>query len=237
MKILAIIPARGGSKGLPQKNIRKLAGKPLLQHTIEAAQNSNVNKIIVSTDDEKIAEIVRSLGIEVPFLRPKRLSGDKVSSEEVISHVLKFLEQKQCYIPEIILLLQPTSPLRTSEEIDRSITLLQNSKATSVVEVFKVKTHPFSAFWLKHDYLIPFNKNFEKYFQRQIFPDLFYPTGSIYAFWHNTIKKYNSIYGPKIKPMISNTDYANDIDSLLDFFITEMIKLHWNEYQKKNLRS
>lgn len=232
MKILAIIPARGGSKGIPQKNIRKLVGKPLIQYTIEAAQNSNVNKIIVSTDDKKIAEIVRSLGIEVPFLRSKRLSGDKVSSEEVIRHVLKFLEQKQCYIPEIVLLLQPTSPLRTSEEIDRSITLLQNSKATSVVEVLKMKTHPFSAFWMKSKYLIPYKKNFEKYFQRQRYPELFYPTGSIYTFWYDTIKKYNSIYGPKIKPMISNNDYTNDIDSLLDFFVIEMIKLHWNDYQK-----
>ena len=99
MKILAIIPARGGSKGIPQKNIRKLIGKPLIQHTIEAVQKSNVNKIVVSTDSEKIAKIVRSLGIEVPFLRPKKLSGDKVSSEEVIKHVLKVLEQTENYIP------------------------------------------------------------------------------------------------------------------------------------------
>lgn len=234
MKILAIIPARGGSKGLPKKNIRKLDGKPLIQYSIEAAQKSRVNKIIVSTDDEKISKIAQSLKIDVPFMRPKKLAGDKVSSEEVIRHVLKNLEEKQNYIPEIIVLLQPTSPLRTSQDINRSISLLINSNATSVVEVIKTKTHPNSSFSLRNKFLIPHNENFEKYYQRQKYSDLFFPTGSVYTFWYSTIKKYNSIYGQKIKAMISKNQHHNDIDDLFDFFIVEMIKKKWKSYCNNN---
>lgn len=234
MQTLAIIPARGGSKGIPLKNIQKLADRSLIEYTILAAKKSKeIDKIIVSTDSSKIAKISQSLGAEVPFLRPKKLSNDSASIFKVINHTLDFLSKTQSYEPDIISLLQPTSPLRTTKMIDESISILKKSKATCVLTVTKIKTHPYSSFWYNKHYLIPFKSNFQKYFQRQKHPDLYYPTGSIYTFWNETLKKYNSIYGPKIKPMIINGENAIDVDSKFDLFVAEMKILHWKDYNKR----
>ena len=225
MKIVAIIPARGGSKGIPLKNIKKLFGKSLIEHTINAALNSKkINKVIVSTDNEKIARISKSLGAEVPFLRPKKISTDSSNSIDVIKHALKKLEKSK-FIPDIIVMLQPTSPFRTSQMIDKSIDLLTKSKSTSIISVAKIKKHPYLSFWHYDKYLKPFKKDFLKYYQRQLFPELFYPTGGIYTFWASTLTKYNSLYGPRIMPMIISNEIINlDIDSNFDFFIAEMYK-------------
>ncbi len=231
-KILAIIPARGGSKGIRKKNIQKLLGKPLISYTITAAKNTkSINKIIVSTDDNEIKKISENIGAEVPFLRPKQISKDTSSTIEVIKHALKFLEETQSYKPDIIVLLQPTSPLRTSQLITKTINTLKKSKATSVITVSKITKHPYASFWLKNDFLKPFKENSTKYSRRQDFPDLFFPTGAVYSFWYDTLKKFNSIYGPKIKPIIVDDDNI-DIDTLQDLFFTEMILKNWKKYRK-----
>jgi len=231
-KILAIIPARGGSKGIRKKNIQKLLGKPLISYTITAAKNTkSINKIIVSTDDNEIKKISENIGAEVPFLRPKQISKDTSSTIEVIKHALKFLEETQSYKPDIIILLQPTSPLRTSQLITKTINTLKKSKATSVITVSKITKHPYASFWLKNDFLKPFKENSTKYSRRQDFPDLFFPTGAVYSFWYDTLKKFNSIYGPKIKPIIVDDDNI-DIDTLQDLFFTEMILKNWKKYRK-----
>jgi len=231
-KILAIIPARGGSKGIRKKNIQKLLGKPLISYTITAAKNTkSINKIIVSTDDNEIKKISQNIGAEVPFLRPKQISKDNSSTIEVIKHALKFLEETQSYKPDIIVLLQPTSPLRTSQLITKTINTLKKSKATSVITVSKITKHPYASFWLKNDFLKPFKENSTKYSRRQDFPDLFFPTGAVYSFWYDTLKKFNSIYGPKIKPIIVDDDNI-DIDTLQDLFFTEMILKNWKKYRK-----
>ena len=119
MNILAIVPARGGSKGIPHKNIQELAGKPLIFYTINAAKKSkHIAKIIVTTDSKKIAKISTSYGAEVPFLRPKNISQDGSSTLQAIKHVLREIKNNQSYIPDMILILQPTSPLRTTELIE-----------------------------------------------------------------------------------------------------------------------
>lgn len=116
MKILALIPARGDSKGIPNKNIQKIGGKYLIEYTINSAKRSKlIDKIIVSTDSKKIASISKKLGAEVPFLRPKKISIDKSPTIEVIKHTLGFLSNNQFYVPDIILLLQPTSPFRSKD--------------------------------------------------------------------------------------------------------------------------
>ena len=191
-KILAIIPARGGSKGIRRKNLQKLSGKPLIAHTIIAAKKTkSINKIIVSTDDKEIGKISKNNGAEVPFLRPKQISKDTSSTIEVIKHALKFLQENQSYVPDIIILLQPTSPLRTSQLITKTINTLKKSKATSVITVSKITKHPYASYWLKNDFLKPFEKNFTKYSRRQEFPDLFFPTGAVYTFWYDTLKKFS----------------------------------------------
>ncbi len=232
MKILAIIPARGGSKGIPMKNIQKLAGKPLIEYTISVAKKSKkVNRILVSTDNKKIAEISRLLGAEVPFMRPKKLSHDNSTGFDVIKHALNFLSS-QGYVPDIIVILQPTSPLRTTPMIDRSIEMLKNSDATCILSVSKVKTHPYSSFWYDGKYLKPFRQDFENHSLRQKKPNLYHPTGAIYTFWIKTLEKYGSIYGPRIKPMIMPDEINIDIDSPFDLFISEMKILHWDSYKK-----
>lgn len=231
-KILAIIPARSGSKGITKKNIQKLSGKPLIAHTIISAKNcKSINKIIVSTDDIEIAKISRNYGAEVPFLRPKKISHDSSSTIDVIKHSLKFLKENQFYVPEIIVLLQPTSPLRSDLIISQTINSLKKSNATSSITVTKFSKHPFTSYWLKNNYLKPFKNNLTSY-RRQDLPELFFPTGSVYAFWFSTLKKFNSIYGPRIKPVISS-DENIDIDVLQDLFFAEMLLKKWPDYKKK----
>lgn len=236
MKIIAIIPARGGSKGIPLKNIVPLAGKPLIHYTILSAKNSkHIDKIVVSTDNKKIAQVAESAGVCVPFLRPKRLAGDNASTIDVIKNTLKILQLRESYIPDIVVILQPTSPLRTTSLIDKSIVNLKKSNATCVLTVSKIKKHPYSSFWYSDKYLKPFQKDFQKYYQRQKYPDLYYPTGSVYAFWRKTLETYDSIYGPRIKPIIVN-DFDIDIDSFFDLFMCEMKIKYWFHYMKKNSR-
>jgi len=238
LKILAIIPARGGSKGLPKKNIQKLAGKPLLVHTIIAAKESKlINRIIVSTDDKEISKVATKSGVECPFIRPKKISGSNAKVLDVVKHVLKFLKKKESYMPDIVTILYPTAPFRTSKMIDKSVRILTSSNADIVVGVKKIKTHPYRSYLLKNNYLKPLRKDFLKYHQRQTFPPCYYPTGAIYTFFDKTLEKYENIYGPKIKPLItSEEELAPDIDSLFDLFINEMKIRYWKKY-KKNFKS
>jgi len=233
MNILAIIPARGGSKGIPMKNIQRLDGKPLIEYTIRSAiSSSKINRVIVSTDNARIGQISKKAGAEVPFLRPKNLSRNNSQTIETIKHTINFL-QKYSYEPDIICLLQPTSPIRDLAVIDNSITKLQRSNATSVVTVTKIKNHPFASFWYSKGYLEPFKASFAKYYQRQQYPPLYYPTGAVYTFCTKTLKKYNSINGPRIKPIIINQEDNIDIDTLFDLFIAEMRMRSWKIYSKK----
>ena len=224
MNVLGLIPARGGSKGIPHKNIAKLNGIPLINYTIAAAKNSKfINKIFVSTDDKKIAKLAEEQNILVPYLRPKLISKDTSSPLEVIKHTLKLLDEKENYKPKIIIYLQPTSPLRTSNMIDSSIKMLINSNASSVLSVKKISEHPYNSFWQKQKFLKPFKKNFTNYLRRQDLPLLYYPTGSIYTFWRKTIEKTNSYYGEKILPYILPKKSSIDIDTKLDLFFAESI--------------
>ena len=226
MQVLGFIPARGGSKGIPLKNLKKLDGKPLIKYAMDAAKKSNLlNRIVISTDNEKISKIAKNNGVEVPFMRPKRISGSKVTQFQVIKHVLDFFKKKN-YFPDIVVLLQPTSPFRTTKIIDDSIEELIKSKATCVVSVAPMKQHPYVSFWIKNGMLKPFKKDFDSHGIRQKRPIMYYPTGSVYTFKTKNLSQYNSIYGPKIKPIVED-EFSLDIDTKLDFFMCEMILKHW----------
>lgn len=236
MKIISIIPAKRKSIGLPMKNVRKIDGKPLLQYTIETSLASIIDRTIVSTDDKKIANFSRFIGADVPFMRPARLARKTVSNIDVVRHTLDYLDMTESYKPDIVLLLQPTSPLRTVKMINDSIRILQRSDATSVISVKIIKTHPYSSFWRGTKYLRPFKRDFESYRRRQDRAILYYPTGAIFTFWNKTLKKYNSMYGPRIKPLLIEDDSLNaDIDSLFDFFIAEMTMRYWKQYTKERI--
>lgn len=235
MKILTIIPARAGSKGIPQKNLQKLNGKHLVQYPIECARNSRfVNRIIVSTDGEKIADIARKSGAEVPFLRPKKYSHSNASQLDVIIHALGYLKKNESYTPDIITILHPTNPFTTSTILDRSIIKLRKSNTDLVLGVMPVKTHPFRSFWHKSKFLKKFTIDFDKYYQRQLFPPLYFPTGDIYTFWHKSFKKYGKVFCPKITPLFYKKDEISmTIDTLFDLFQCEMVMKDWKSYKKR----
>ena len=235
LKILAIIPARANSKGIPSKNIQKLGELPLIAHTIRSAKNSTkVNRIIVSTDNKKIAKIAMECGADVPFLRPKKFSRNSSSTLDVVQHTIQYLQKVENYTPDIITILLPTSPFRSSDLIDKSIKLLKKTNATSVVSVFKSKEHAFKAFLPNRGFLKPFKSDYGKYYQRQKLPDFYHTTGAVYTFWFDTLKKFGHYYGPRMKPLISHYDEMNvDVDSVFDLFIAEMTLKHWKNYSKK----
>ena len=235
MDILAIIPARGGSKGIPLKNIVPLADKPLISYSIDSAKKSKfITRIVVSTDNQKIASIAKKFGADVPFLRPQKISKDNSSTQDSIVHALEYLENSESYIPEIVVLLQPTSPLRNYENIDKSIRKLNREKSDIVLEISKIKTHPYRSFWPNGQYLKPFKNNFLRFHQRQQFPTCYYPTGEVYAFWAKNLKKFGNIYGTKIQGIIKSPDeFSNDIDDLFDLFICEMRLKYWKQYEKE----
>ncbi len=144
MKVLAFIPARGGSKGIPRKNLVPLNGKPLIQYTLEAAQESkSVAEIFISSDDAEIIDFCISCGIDVPYRRPAELAGDASTMIDAVLHALSWLEAKGSSLPEAILLLQPTSPLRTSRHIDEAVEMFSKGISESLVSVHEMIEHPY----------------------------------------------------------------------------------------------
>jgi len=224
VKILGLIPARSGSKGIKNKNIKKFAGKPLITHSIETLKKINsVDRILVTTDSKKIADIAKKSGAEVPFLRPKKYAKDSTPMIDVIKHSVNYLSKRESYIPDLILLLQPTSPIRNARMISKSINLLKNSKATSVISVGEVKTHPFLSFFKNGEFLKPLFPQFENNTIRQKRKSVYFPTGSFYVFKTSNLLNYNSMYGPRIMPfIIKQKEFNIDIDDPFDWFIAEL---------------
>lgn len=144
MRILAFIPARGGSKGIPRKNLVPLAGKPLIQHSIEAARGCpRIGEIFVSSDDEEILAFCRTLGVDTAYRRPAVLAGDAAKVTDAALDMLRWRTEQGLWDPDAIILLQPTSPLRLAEDVDRALDLFEQSQAQSLVSVHEMAEHPF----------------------------------------------------------------------------------------------
>jgi CMP-N,N'-diacetyllegionaminic acid synthase len=141
MRVLGVITARGGSKGIPGKNLKLLGGRPLLDYTIEAANDTPLDRLILSTEDQRIADVARSLGCEVPFMRPAELARDETAHLPVIQHAAAWLLEHEGYRPDVVLTLQPTSPLRSAADIAAALRMLELSGADSVVSVSEVPAH------------------------------------------------------------------------------------------------
>ena len=225
MNILAIIPARGDSKGLPGKNTLPLAGKPLIAHTIEAATSApSVDRVIVTTDSKPIATIAQDFGAEVPFLRPKEISGDHASGIDVCLHAIEFMKNNKGYIPEMVIYLQPTSPLRNSNDIEAAIELLTNCKADSVVSLKPVTEYPQ---WMKtidnQQRISPLFQEFEIPTTRQELAPSYLLNGAIYLSTYSALIKNKSFYGADTRGYIMPEDRSIDIDTKNDFQITEAL--------------
>jgi CMP-N,N'-diacetyllegionaminic acid synthase len=224
-KILGIIPARGGSKGIPGKNIRMLDEKPLIYYSVRAARLSNlVNRLVLTTESVEIAEIGKRLGVEVPFIRPSSLAQDDTPMFPVIDHAVNFIES-QGWQADIILLLQPTAPLRRPEHIQAAVKLLMDSKCDSVVSVVEVPQHYSPDFVLKLEdgKLKPFLEIGGKVTRRQDTRSAYSRDGTIYAFWREVFMTKRSIYGDDCRPLVIPKHLSCNLDTMED----------WGEVEKK----
>jgi len=224
MEILAIIPARGGSKGLPRKNIRILRGKPLIAYSIEAALKSRyINRILVSTEDGEIAKISRRYGVAV-INRPEKLARDNSSVIDTVKHSLESLEKKGNYIPDIVVMLQPTSPLRTTRDIDNAIRLFSKKNCDSVVSVCQLGHSPLWSVVIKSGYLKPFfNWHHLSNKRRQDLPKIYTINGAIYITTIKKLYKYNGFFNNKTIPYVMPPERSVDIDEEVDFKLAQLL--------------
>lgn len=222
--VIAIIPARGGSKGLSQKNILPLGGKPLVAHTIEAARAAHsIQRVVVSTESPEIAQIARRYGAEVPFLRPPELARDDTPTLPVMQHVVAQIEAAQQLRLEVIVLLQPTSPFRRAEDIDCAVAMLEQTSADSVVSLCAVEHHPA---WMKRiddGRVQPFLENAPEYTRRQDLPPVYRLNGAIYVTRRRVLLEENRILGPDTRALIMDRESSLDIDTPLDLKLAELI--------------
>lgn len=225
-KALGIIPARGGSKGVPRKNIRLVAGKPMIAYSIEAALGAkSLSDVVVSTEDEEIARIAKELGAWVPFLRPQELAQDTTPSFPVAEYTLKRLNEESDHTYDYAVWLQPTSPLRRSGDIDRALEILSESDTDSVVSVEPVEDyHPCRLYRLKGNYLGLIQKDDGSGLRQRLDP-VYHRNGAVYAFKTEVLMKYHNFFGEKILPYEMPRSRSVNVDDEYDLLIADfMIK-------------
>lgn len=218
-EVLALIPARGGSKSIPRKNIRLFAGHPLIAYSVAAGLAAEtVTRVVVSTDDAEIAAVARRYGAETPFLRPPEYSQDATPDLPVFHHTLDWLAEHEGYTPDIVVQLRPTSPLRRTLHIDEAVyALLARPEADSVRTVCEPFQNPFKMWTIGGDGLmhplmdIGFKEPYNM--PRQLLPQVYWQTGYVDAAWANTILEQDSMTGQRILPLVINPSEWIDIDS------------------------
>jgi len=221
MNILGIIPARGGSKRVPKKNIKKIVGKPLIFYTISEANKSKYfTRIVVSTENQEIAKISKKYGVSV-IPRPKKLALDKTPSENVFLHVIKYLKKKENFKTDIFVVLQPTSPLRTVNDIDGAIEKFLKTDCDSLVSVTKVQHSPYWIYRLDKNKLKKQFRN--KIIQQQESPLLYQINGAIYITYEHTFIKKNKLIDKNTYGYIMPPERSVDIDSPFDLKITKLL--------------
>jgi N-acylneuraminate cytidylyltransferase len=226
MRTLGIIPARGGSKGIPRKNLYPLHGQPLLAYTIRAAQSSRyLSRTILSSDDLEIIEVGRGLGVDVPFVRPADLSGDEIGSASVVRHALDVVERQESACYDAIVLLEPTAPLRAGTDIDEAIESLSSSGGDSVVSVCRVDApHPMKMQVVAGARLRPFMPQYwREGMTRQELPAVYYLNGAVYAVRADIVRERGSLWGRETVPMIMPPERSVNIDSITDLAIAEVL--------------
>lgn len=241
MKILTVIPARSGSKGIPGKNTILINGKPLIQYTIEAALNSSyLTDVIVSTDSKQIASLSENLGAKVPFIRPKELSTDEAQSAPVILHALNFMESSNGKNYDAVLMLQPTSPFRTHLHINQSIELLKTSQeCDSVVSVVSVGgNHPLRMKRMVGSRLVNYvDQGSWDMRPRQVLPDVFIRNGAIYLINRDKLVKDEELIGKHCLGMVMTTKESVNIDTSFDLELTKIIMQDYESSQNKTLKN
>jgi CMP-N,N'-diacetyllegionaminic acid synthase len=228
-KVLGVIPARGGSKSLPRKNIAMLAGRPLLCYTCDAALNSRaLGRVVLSTDDEQIAEVGRTSGVEVPFLRPPGLANDETPSVDVAEHAVRWLAEREGWQADVVVLLQPTSPLRQAGHIDEALGRMQDTDADTVVSVMPVphRFSPYNVMKFEGGLLQDFWQDrvgFDR-FRRQNLPVLYARNGpAVLASRASLILRSHTFYGARVAPYLMTEEESVDIDTAFDLRLAEWL--------------
>jgi len=224
-KVLAVIPARGGSKGIPRKNLKLLAGKPLIAYIIEAALKAKtLDKVMVSTEDEEIAAVAKEYGAEVSFLRPPELARDEISLIPVVKHAMEFWD-RQSWRADIIVSLQPTSPLTEPQDIDKAVDTMVNTGCDAVVSVCRIEhPHPFRAMKLEEGRLLPLYPEAQKFLQRQDLPPLYASSGAVYVRRREVLENWSGedfALGEDVRALVMSTEKSIDINSPIDFLMLE----------------
>jgi len=224
--LLAVIPARGGSKGIRRKNIRMLNGKPLVFYTINVANNCDfIGDVVVSTDDEEISSLSIDFGAQVPFIRPSSLATDETPSYDVVKHALLKMESQTNVLYDAVMMLQPTCPLRTVEDIDNSIRIFQSTGADSVVSVVELSDkHPFRMKRLIGDRLINYiDQGFEDMRPRQSLPKVYIRNGAIYVSTRRSFLSSESLVGEDCRAYLMPDSRSVNIDSEVDMLLAEKL--------------
>lgn len=225
MTVLALIPARGGSKGIPGKNIAELCGKPLIAWTIDAARRARgIDRVVVSTDTPQIAEVARACGAEVPFMRPDELARDDTPGIAPPLHALRWLAEHEGYAPSALMLLQPTSPLRTDLDIEAAIDLFTRSGADSVVSVTEVHHHPYLMKTRGPDgRLQPFMTPDQPFVRRQDLPPLYALNGALWLIKSAVLLAREEWYTDHTLGYIMPAERSLDVDTPFDLRLAGLI--------------
>lgn len=231
MEILAVIPARGGSKGVPRKNIKMLAGEPLIAYSVRAAQGSpHIDRIVVSTEDDEITDVALRYGAEVPFRRPPGLADDHALDLAVFQHCLRWLEEHESYRPDVVVHLRPTAPLRTSDHIERCIELFLRPPAVDCVRtVCPAPQHPLKMWRISDGYLAPFVPELVSGFKepynmpRQDLGAAYVQNGAVDVIRAGVIRDEDSMSGKTIRPLIMREDESVNIDGPIDWRVAELL--------------
>lgn len=227
LRVLGIVPARGGSKAIPRKNIVDVLGKPLIAYTADAALNSHLQRVVLSTDDAEIAAVGAACGLDVPFLRPAELARDETPTIPVLQHVVKALADAGSYF-DAVMTLQPTNPLRLPSDIDGAIALLERSGADSVISVFDVgEKHPARMKYMDADGRLvdpPFAEAREGQ-RRQDLPKMFLRDGAIYLTRTHVLMEAGSLKGADCRGWVMPADRAFNVDEPLDLMLIEQALL------------
>jgi len=233
--ILGLITARGGSKGVPKKNIKIVAGKHLIVWTIEAAlKSSMLSRVVLSTDDKIIAEIGKNNNVEVPFLRPEILAQDNSPHIDVIFNATNWLIDNENWCPDYILLLQPTSPLRTCQDIDNVISMGIAENADSVVSVCMSQVHPYKMKKINREgKMIDYTEKPKGYLPRQKLPDIYFENGALYLIKTKVLLEQKTLFPQNTIPYIMPEENSLDIDTEWDIFLADLILKNKHGYKCK----
>jgi len=230
LRVLAVVPARGGSKGIPRKNMLLLAGKPLVAHAVEAGLNATrVSRVLCSTEDEEIASVARAAGAEVPFLRPTDLAQDWSEDWAVFVHALDWLEREDNWRPDIVVNLRPTSPLRLPSHVDAAIKLLLDTRVDSVKSVTLARQHPHKMWLRRPDGCLepflktPFRLSRGPDVPRAELNDVYWQNGVVDVTRREVIREQRVMIGQRVAGLVVDARDAIDIDTPLDLALAEML--------------